>query len=146
MAAGLATHKDLVSGTLEKMFDLYNEKVLSYLHFLSFRNNIIFHKQNMLPMPEFDDYGMIIPASLNKRDEWEARSGIADTLKSCSDILDEIADVINVIFTPNKIGSAINQYAIVTGIRNDIGIDSINIVQPKFTNNRSEIQVIKDPW
>ena len=35
----------------------------------------------------------------------------------------EIADVINVIFTPNKIGSAINQYAIVTGIRNDIGID-----------------------
>ena len=96
MAAGLATHKDLVSGTLEKMFDLYNEKVLSYLHFLSFHNNIIFHKQNMLPMPEFDDYGMIIPASLNKRDEWEARSGIADTLKSCSDILDEIADVIKI--------------------------------------------------
>ena len=35
----------------------------------------------------------------------------------------EIADVVNVIFTPNKIGTAINQYAIVTGIKNNIGID-----------------------
>lgn len=35
----------------------------------------------------------------------------------------EIADVVNVIFTPNQIGEAINQYAIVTGIKNNIGID-----------------------
>jgi hypothetical protein len=35
----------------------------------------------------------------------------------------EIADVVNVIFTPNRIGTAINQYAIVTGIKNNIGID-----------------------
>jgi hypothetical protein len=35
----------------------------------------------------------------------------------------EIADVIQVIFTPNKIGSAITQYARITGIRNNIGID-----------------------
>ena len=35
----------------------------------------------------------------------------------------EIADVVKVIFTPNKVGAAIDQYAIVTGISNDIGID-----------------------
>jgi hypothetical protein len=36
----------------------------------------------------------------------------------------EIADVVQVIFTPNQIGSPINQYAIVTGISHDIGIDN----------------------
>jgi hypothetical protein len=35
----------------------------------------------------------------------------------------EIADVVQVIFTPNRVGSAINQYAIVTGVKNNIGID-----------------------
>ena len=35
----------------------------------------------------------------------------------------EIADVVQVIFTPNQIGTAIDQYAIVTGIKNSIGID-----------------------
>jgi hypothetical protein len=35
----------------------------------------------------------------------------------------EIADVIQVIFTPNQIGSPINQYAMVTGFSHDIGID-----------------------
>lgn len=34
----------------------------------------------------------------------------------------EIADVIQVIFTPNKIGSAINQYAMITGINHNVGI------------------------
>jgi hypothetical protein len=35
----------------------------------------------------------------------------------------EIADVVKVIFTPNQIGAAIDQFAIVTGIKNNIGID-----------------------
>ena len=35
----------------------------------------------------------------------------------------EIADVVNVIFTPNQVGAPIDQYAIVTGIKNNIGID-----------------------
>jgi hypothetical protein len=35
----------------------------------------------------------------------------------------EIADVINVIFTPNQVGAPIDQFAIVTGIKNNIGID-----------------------
>jgi hypothetical protein len=39
----------------------------------------------------------------------------------------EIADVIQVIFTPNKVGSAINQYAMVTGVKHNIGIDQHEI-------------------
>ena len=35
----------------------------------------------------------------------------------------EIADVVNVIFTPNQVGSPINQYGIVSGIKNNISID-----------------------
>jgi hypothetical protein len=35
----------------------------------------------------------------------------------------EIADVVQVIFTPNQVGTAIDQFAIVTGIKNNIGID-----------------------
>ena len=35
----------------------------------------------------------------------------------------EIADVVNVIFTPNQVGAPIDQFAIVTGIKNNIGID-----------------------
>jgi len=35
----------------------------------------------------------------------------------------EISDVVQIIFTPNKVGSAINQYAMVTGIKHNIGID-----------------------
>ena len=40
----------------------------------------------------------------------------------------EIADVIQVIFTPNKIGSAITQYAMVTGVSHDIGIDEHQVI------------------
>jgi hypothetical protein len=35
----------------------------------------------------------------------------------------DIADAAQIIFTPNKIGAAIEQYAVVTGISHDIGID-----------------------
>jgi hypothetical protein len=34
----------------------------------------------------------------------------------------DITSVIQVIFTPNKVGSAINQYAMITGISHDIGL------------------------
>jgi hypothetical protein len=35
----------------------------------------------------------------------------------------EIGDLAQIIFTPNQVGSAINQYAMITGIKHDIGID-----------------------
>jgi hypothetical protein len=50
----------------------------------------------------------------------------------------EIADVVQVIFTPNQIGSPINQYAMVTGISHDIGIDnhrvSLQLASVSVTN------------
>ena len=50
----------------------------------------------------------------------------------------EIADVVQIIFTPNQIGSPINQYAMVTGISHDIGIDnhrvSIQLASVSVTN------------
>lgn len=36
----------------------------------------------------------------------------------------EIADVTQIVFTPNRVGEAISQYAIVRGIQNNIGIDT----------------------
>ncbi|KAI8915645.1 armadillo-type protein [Gorgonomyces haynaldii] len=35
------------------------------------------------PVPELDDYGLVIPESLNKPDEWQGRAGIANALKFC---------------------------------------------------------------
>jgi hypothetical protein len=50
----------------------------------------------------------------------------------------EIADVVQVIFTPNQIGSPINQYAMVTGISHDMGIDnhrvSLQLASVSVTN------------
>lgn len=39
----------------------------------------------------------------------------------------EIADVVNVVFTPNKVGSAITQSVAIRGIKNDINIDTHQI-------------------
>ena len=38
-------------------------------------------------MPEYDEYGMLIPESLEKKDDWPSRSGIALALKSCANIM-----------------------------------------------------------
>ncbi|KAI8822725.1 armadillo-type protein [Chytriomyces cf. hyalinus JEL632] len=37
---------------------------------------------NVVPMPEYDDFAIVIPESLEKKDEWPARSGIALALQS----------------------------------------------------------------
>ncbi|KAJ3118798.1 translational activator of GCN4 [Phlyctochytrium bullatum] len=44
----------------------------------------LYHAKNVLPTPEYDEFGMIIPASLEKEDEWRARSGVASALRSCA--------------------------------------------------------------
>ena len=50
----------------------------------------------------------------------------------------EIADVVQIKFTPNQIGSQIDQYAMVTGISHDIGIDnhrvSLQLASVSVTN------------
>ncbi|KAJ3394121.1 translational activator of GCN4 [Entophlyctis sp. JEL0112] len=38
-------------------------------------------------MPEYDDFGIVIPESLNKKDDWPARSGIARALHSCAPVI-----------------------------------------------------------
>ncbi|OUM57069.1 hypothetical protein PIROE2DRAFT_49018, partial [Piromyces sp. E2] len=39
---------------------------------------------NAPPVPEYDEYGMVIKESLIKEDNWEARSGLATALKYCA--------------------------------------------------------------
>jgi HEAT repeat protein len=68
LAASLEDAPDLVAATLEQLYVLYEEK-------------------NIVPMPEYDEYGMVIPESLNKKDEWPARSGIALALKAAAGLL-----------------------------------------------------------
>ncbi|KAJ3405592.1 translational activator of GCN4, partial [Chytridiales sp. JEL 0842] len=70
LAAALQVTPDLVGATMEKLYHLYEEK-------------------NVVPMPEYDEYGMVIPESLNKKDEWPARSGIAQALKASANLLTE---------------------------------------------------------
>ncbi|KAI8816085.1 armadillo-type protein [Fimicolochytrium jonesii] len=64
----LTHHPEAVRPTLEKLYGLYTLKAA-------------------LPEPEYDAYGMVIPESLNKPDEWPARAGVASALKSCVPII-----------------------------------------------------------
>ncbi|KAJ3285913.1 translational activator of GCN4, partial [Blyttiomyces sp. JEL0837] len=68
----LEQHKDKVVVTLENLFTLYQEK-------------------NIVPAPEYDKFGIVIPESLEKQDDWPARSGIALALKSCAPVINEQA-------------------------------------------------------
>ena len=67
--AGVALCKALVhypksvATVLQTLFELYSQKAVELV-------------------PEYDKFGMVIPASLNKKDEFEARSGIALALKA----------------------------------------------------------------
>ncbi|KAJ3208838.1 translational activator of GCN4 [Dinochytrium kinnereticum] len=47
----------------------------------------LYHDKNVLPTPEYDEYGMVIPASLEKEDDWRSRSGIALALKACAPVI-----------------------------------------------------------
>ncbi|KAH6566502.1 hypothetical protein BASA60_009434 [Batrachochytrium salamandrivorans] len=68
LCAALSIYPDAVQTTLDSLYALYKEKVAD-------------------PLPDYDDYGMVIPESLNKPDEWEARSGIAHALKTCVPVI-----------------------------------------------------------
>ncbi|KAL2911529.1 translational activator of GCN4 [Polyrhizophydium stewartii] len=70
LCAALAVYPREVAATLEALFGLYSEKAAD-------------------PVPEYDDYGMVIPESLNRPDEWQARAGIAHALKACVPVLGE---------------------------------------------------------
>ncbi|KAI8828909.1 armadillo-type protein [Chytriomyces cf. hyalinus JEL632] len=53
--------------------------------------------QNVVLMPEYDDFGIVIPESLDKKDEWPARSGIALALQSCASVM-KSENILNILF------------------------------------------------
>ncbi|KAI9312237.1 armadillo-type protein [Dichotomocladium elegans] len=62
VAGALSYYPDLVVDTLETIYSIYVEKAA--------------------PLdPEYDRFGMVIPETLNRKDPWEARVGLALTLK-----------------------------------------------------------------
>lgn len=67
------------------MFDLYVKKVASLL-------------------PEYDNYGMLINSSIEKKDEWRARSGIASALDACSEIISEPAKLFKFLIEKEALG------------------------------------------
>ncbi|KAI9203244.1 armadillo-type protein [Polychytrium aggregatum] len=71
LCAVLREYPEAVGLTLNQLYDIYQLKAV-------------------LPAPEYDEYGMIIPESLNKEDEWGARAGIASALKACAPVLVEL--------------------------------------------------------
>ncbi|KAJ3153392.1 translational activator of GCN4 [Geranomyces michiganensis] len=71
MCGILAHHADIIGAKLEDLYALYVKKV-------------------EIPEPEYDGYGMVIPESLNRPDEWEARAGIASALNACVPIVKDL--------------------------------------------------------
>ncbi|KAI8841708.1 armadillo-type protein [Chytridium lagenaria] len=53
----------------------------------------LYHEKNVLPTPEYDEYGMVVAASLEKEDDWRSRSGIALALKACAPVIDSKATI-----------------------------------------------------
>ncbi|KAI8927350.1 armadillo-type protein [Entophlyctis helioformis] len=76
LAKALALYPGSIAATLPALFDLYSEKAQD-------------------PMPDYDEYGVVIPESLNKPDEWGARTGIAHAIKSCVAVLADQATVMS---------------------------------------------------
>ncbi|KAI8994402.1 armadillo-type protein [Gaertneriomyces semiglobifer] len=79
LAGCLASYRDTVDAVLAALYAQY-------------------HAKAAIPEPEYDAYGMVIPESLNKPDEWEARAGIAMALESCVDAMESL-DVLRGLFS-----------------------------------------------
>ncbi|KAI8827337.1 armadillo-type protein [Chytriomyces cf. hyalinus JEL632] len=58
---------------------------------------VLYEVKNVVPMPEYDDFGIVIPESLDKKDEWPARSGIALALQSCASVM-KSENILNILF------------------------------------------------
>ncbi|KAI9014595.1 armadillo-type protein [Phycomyces nitens] len=75
IAEALEHYPETASDTLEAIYALYKKKAA--------------------PLdPEFDQYGMVIPETLNRKDPWEARSGLAITLKASAPYI-SLEDALN---------------------------------------------------
>ncbi|KAF7728036.1 translational activator of GCN4 [Apophysomyces ossiformis] len=68
IADAIDMYPETANDTLETIYSLYKEKAASL-------------------DPEYDKYGMVIPETLNRKDPWEARSGLALALKASAPYL-----------------------------------------------------------
>ncbi|KAJ1557917.1 translational activator of GCN4, partial [Nowakowskiella sp. JEL0078] len=66
----LESYEDEIPYVVETFFSIYREKIA-------------------LPIPEFDEFGLVKPESIEKPDEWEARDGVAFAIKSCASVFEE---------------------------------------------------------
>ncbi|KAJ3072605.1 translational activator of GCN4, partial [Rhizoclosmatium hyalinum] len=126
--AALETLPDETEEVLQKLYALYEVK-------------------NILPVPEYDDFGIVIPESLNKQDEFPARSGIALALQACAPALQTEA-LLNSLF-----GFLIKQEALgdreesvrlqmleagIAAVNTDTGKSLVNVLLKTFSDYLSQ--------
>lgn len=78
IAEAMAMYPATVPATLNAIYALYKLKAASL-------------------DPEFDKFGMVIPETLDRQDPWQARSGLALTLKKSASHLPKADDVIGLV-------------------------------------------------
>ncbi|KAI9344272.1 armadillo-type protein [Obelidium mucronatum] len=103
--------------------------------------------KNIVPVPEYDDFGIVIPESLDKKDEWPARSGIALALQACASVLD------NEVLLNSLFDFLINQEALgdreesvrlqmleagIAAVNTDTGKSLVNSLLKTFTSYLSQ--------
>ncbi|KAJ3294416.1 translational activator of GCN4 [Borealophlyctis nickersoniae] len=107
LCAALERFLHLVAPTLEQLYEMYREKAV-------------------VPEPDYDDYGMVIPESLNKPDPWEARAGIASALRSCVPVITELEtlrDFFNFLIEVEALGDRSEK---VQRLMLDAGLTAVN--------------------
>ncbi|KAI8808576.1 armadillo-type protein [Cladochytrium replicatum] len=70
LCSALKLHPELTAEIVENLYSVYREA-------------------SAPPVPEYDEYGIVIPASLEKADEWEAREGVAQVMSACAPVIDD---------------------------------------------------------
>ncbi|KAI8814624.1 armadillo-type protein [Cladochytrium replicatum] len=70
LRSALKSHPELTAEVVDNLYGVYREA-------------------SAPPVPEYDEYGIVIPASLDKADEWEAREGVALVMSACAPVIDD---------------------------------------------------------
>ncbi|KAG0169361.1 translational activator of GCN4 [Apophysomyces sp. BC1015] len=87
IADAIDMYPDTAADTLAAIYNLYKKKAASL-------------------EPEYDKFGMIIPETLNRKDPWEARTGLALALKASASYLQlqNAADLCRFLITDEALG------------------------------------------
>ncbi|KAJ3223816.1 translational activator of GCN4 [Clydaea vesicula] len=83
----LKLYPNEISPTLEKLYGLYKTKAAPIV-------------------PEYDEYGMLIATSIDKKDEWPARAGIASALNFCSELIQDPVNLFSFFVDSEALGDA----------------------------------------